>query len=205
MSSAAIVFLLSPASCAGKRAQMLLNSRTSPLTARLADGGAALGEVFAFMSSLYFRGKLAYATAFGAPPAGWAGALVIAPGRGLMAADLPIRVADLRAMAAIPVDAEESRYREPLERDATALARALGSEGRAVLLGSVATDKYVTPLMQVLGDRLLFPAAFVGRGDMSRGGLLLRCARSGTPLAYAPVRGAVRHGARPPRLPPASA
>ncbi|MGH7608057.1 MAG: hypothetical protein ACREME_12035, partial [Gemmatimonadales bacterium] len=57
------VFLLSPASCAGTRAQMLLQSRTSPLTARLAapggEGGAPLGEVFTFMSSLYFRGKLA--------------------------------------------------------------------------------------------------------------------------------------------------
>jgi hypothetical protein len=108
-------------------------------------------------------------------------------------------------MAAIPVDPEECSYREPLVRDAAALARALGSEGRAVLLGSVATEKYVTPLIQVLGDRLLFPAAFVGRGDMSRGGLLLRCARTGTPLEYAPVRGAARHGARPPRLPPVSA
>jgi hypothetical protein len=199
----ATVFLLSPANCAGKRAQMLLTSRTSPLTARLADGGAPLGEVFTFMSGLYFRGKLAYATTFGTPPTGWAGALVIAPGRGLVSADLSIRVADLRAMADIPVDPEESRYREPLVRDATALGRALGSDGRAVLLGSVATEKYVTPLMEVLGDRLHFPAAFVGRGDMSRGGLLLRCARTGTPLDYAPVRGAVRHGARPPRLPPA--
>lgn len=204
MSAVSIVFLLSPASCAGKRAQMLLTSRTSPLTARLADGGAPLGAVFTFMSSLYFRGKLAYANAFGAPPAGWAGALVIAPGRGLMSADLPIRVEDLRAMAAIPVDPEEPRYREPLVRDAAALERALGRDGRAVLLGSVATEKYVRPLLEVFGDRLHFPAAFVGRGDMSRGGLLLRCTRTGTPLEYAPVRGAVRHGARPPRLPPAS-
>ncbi|HXM39054.1 MAG TPA: hypothetical protein VN908_10410 [Gemmatimonadales bacterium] len=194
MPSAATVFLLSPASCAGKRAQMLLHSRTSPLTARLADGGAPLGEVFTFMSSLYFRGKLAYADRFGR-------ALVIAPGRGLVPPDLTIRIADLEAMAAIPVDPEEPSYREPLVRDATALARVLGSAGRAVLLGSVATEKYVSPLMEVLGDRLLFPAAFVGRGDMSRGGLLLRCAQAGTPLECVPVRGAVRHGRRPPRLP----
>ena len=43
-----------------------------------------------------------------------------------------------------------------------------------VLLGSVATDKYVGPLLDVFGDRLYFPATFAGRGDMSRGGLLLR-------------------------------
>ena len=197
MSSAVTVFLLSPASCAGKRAQMLLKSRTSPLTARLADGGggAPLGEVFAFMSSLYFRGKLAYANRFGR-------ALVIAPGRGLVAADLPIRVADLEAMAEVPVDADEPRYREPLVRDATALERDLEPGSAVVLLGSVATEKYVGPLTEVFGDRLHFPAAFVGRGDMSRGGLMLRCARAGTPLEYAPVRGALRHGSRPLRLGP---
>src|SRR2546423_13435882 len=129
------VFLLSPASCAGTRAQMLLKSRTSPLTARLADDGAPLGEVFTFMSSLYFRAKLAYATTFGAPPAGWSGALVITPGRGLVAAEIPIRVPDLQEMAGVPVDEDEPRYREPLVRDARALERALGHEGRAVLLG----------------------------------------------------------------------
>jgi hypothetical protein len=103
-------------------------------------------------------------------------------------------------MALVPVDEDEPRYREPLLRDAQALERALGSDGRAVLLGSVASEKYVTPLLQVFGDRLYFPATFVGRGDMSRGGLMLRCARAGTPLDCVPVRGAVRHGVRPPRL-----
>ena len=200
MAFTATVFLLSPASCAGVRAQMLLNSKTSPLRARLESEGAPLGEVFTFMSSLYFRGKLAYATAFGAPPAGWAGALVITPGRGLMPVDQSIRVSDLRAMAEVPVDEEVRAYREPLDRDAAALERALGPDGRAVLLGSIATDKYVTPLVQALGDRLHFPPVFVGRGDMSRGGLLLRCAQAGTQLDYAPVQGAVRNGKRPPKL-----
>jgi hypothetical protein len=194
------VFLLSPANCAGTRAQLLLKSQTSPLTARLANGGAPLGEVFTFMSSLYFRGKLAYATAFSSPPAGWSGAQVITPGRGLMSAETPIRVSDLQAMAAVPVDEDEPRYREPLLRDARALEGALGSDARVVLLGSVASEKYVTPLLEVFGDRLHFPATFVGRGDMSRGGLMLRCARAGTPLECVPVRGAVRHGVRPPKL-----
>lgn len=194
------VFLLSPAHCAGTRAQVLLKSQTSPLTARLANGGAPLGEVFTFMSSLYFRGKLAYAHAFGAPPPGWSGALVITPGRGLVPAENLITVADLKDMAAVPVDEDEPRFREPLVRDARALAQALGTDGCAVLLGSVASAKYVTPLLEVFGERLHFPATFVGRGDMSRGGLMLRCAKAGTPLEYVPVRGAVLHGKRPPKL-----
>jgi hypothetical protein len=200
MSAPTVVFLLSPANCGGVRARVLLQSRTSPLADRLGGDGAPLGEVFTFMSSLYFRGKLAYANRFGTPPSGWAGALVMAPGKGLVPADTQIRVADLRAMADVPVDPEESRYREPLIRDARSLERALGPDGRAVLLGSVATDKYVGPLTEVLGDRLLFPPSFVGRGDLSRGGLLLRCAQAGTSLEYTPVLGAVRNGSRPPRL-----
>jgi hypothetical protein len=187
------VFLLSPANCAGIRAQMLLNSQTSPLTARLENGGAPLGEVFTFMSSLYFRGKLAYATRFGR-------AYVITPGRGLLTADVLIRRADLRKMAAVPVDESEPRYLEPLLRDARKLEGALGTDDRVVLLGSVASAKYVTPLLDVFGERLHFPATFVGRGDMSRGGLMLRCAQAGTPLDYVPVRGAVLHGPRPPKL-----
>lgn len=188
------VFLLSPANCAGTRAQLLLKSRTSPLTARLANGGAPLGEVFTFMSSLYFRGKLAYATRFGR-------AYVITPGRGLLPADVLIRIEDLRKMATVEVDEAVVAFREPLVRDATTLANNLGPADRVVLLGSVATEKYVGPLLEVFGERLYFPPTFAGRGDMSRGGLLLRCARAGTPLDYVPLRGAVRHGPKPPKLP----
>jgi hypothetical protein len=182
---------------------LLTRTATIPLSARLVAGQAPLGEVFTFMSGLYFRGKLAYADAFGAPPSGWSGTLVITPGRGLTAAATGIRAADLDAMAAVPVDPAEPRYLEPLMRDARSLDRALGPDGRAVLLGSIASDKYVGPLGDVFGDRLLFPSSFVGRGDMSRGGLMLRCVQSGEPLEYVPVRGAVRHGVRPPRLGPA--
>ena len=173
---------------------MLLKSQTSPLTARLANGGAPLGEVFTFMSSLYFRGKLAYATRFGH-------AYVITPGRGLLPPDILIRVDDLRQMATVEVDEALPAFRDPLVRDATAIANNLGPEDRVVLLGSVATDKYVGPLLDVFGDRLYFPPTFAGRGDMSRGGLLLRCARAGTPLDCSPLRGAVRHGPKPPKLP----
>lgn len=188
------VFLLSPANCAGTRAKQLLKSQTSPLTARLANGGAPIGEVFTFMSSLYFRGKLAYATRFGQ-------AYVITPGRGLLPADVLIRVDDLRQMASVEVDEALPAFREPLVRDARAIANNLEPADRVVLLGSVATDKYVGPLLDVFGDRLYFPPTFAGRGDMSRGGLLLRSARAGTPLDYVPLRGAVRHGPKPPKLP----
>jgi hypothetical protein len=69
-----------------------------------------------------------------------------------------------------------------------------------VLLGSIATGKYVDTLIESLGPRLLFPSDFVGRGDMSRGGLLLRSAREGRELDYIPVAGALRRGKRPPKL-----
>ncbi len=71
-----------------------------------------------------------------------------------------------------------------------------------VLLGSIASQKYVAVLGAVFGSRLLFPRDFVGRGDMSRGGLLLRAARAGAELAYESVLGAERRGKLPPRLAP---
>lgn len=195
------VFLLSPANASGERAAMLLREGASfPLARSVRSGsGAPVGEVFSFLSGLYFRGKLAYARAFGEPT----GAVqVITPDRGLIPPETVVRVDDLRAMAGVPIDEREARYRVPLERDAAALARRVGRAGEVVLLGSVASGKYVEVLLSLLGERLLFPVDFVGRGDMSRGGLLLRCARSGAELPYVPVAGAVRHGKRPPRLPP---
>jgi hypothetical protein len=165
-----------------------------PLALELrSEAGAALGDVFTFTSGLYFRGKLAYARTFGAS---W----VITPGAGLVEPDRRITPADLDAWARVRVELEDVRYRRPLERDARALSRRL-PEVEVVLLGSIASDKYVDLLLEIFDGRLLFPVDFVGRGDMSRGGLLLRSARSGTELPYGPVRGAVRHGPRPPRLP----
>jgi hypothetical protein len=198
------IFLLSPASLGGERAAMLLREGASfPLALALrSPRGAPLGEVFTFLSSLYFRGKATYARAFARPPRGAPGALVITSGAGLVALDTSVDAARLRALAAIPIDAREPRYLEPLLRAALDVDRRCGPRVRVVLLGSVATGKYVEPLQAVFGERLLFPPSFVGRGDMSRGGLLLRSAADGTELAYAPVMGAVRHGVRPPRLPP---
>jgi hypothetical protein len=200
------VFLLSPASAGGARMALVLSARARfELAHRVQREGAPLGEVFRFTSGLYFRGKLAYAEAFGRAPRGEPAALVIAPGAGLVPASTRVTAEDLRAYAAVPVDAHEPRFVEPLVRDARALAARLadgGEEHEVVLLGSVASPKYVAPLLGVLGRRLLFPPDFVGRGDMSRGGLLLRAVRSGVELQYAPVDGAVVHGKRPPRLGP---
>jgi hypothetical protein len=76
----------------------------------------------------------------------------------------------------------------------------MGDECDVVLLGSVASGKYVDILTKVFNHRLLFPCDFVGRGDMSRGGLMLRCVDEARELEYVPVHGAVRHGQRPPKL-----
>ena len=198
------VFLVSPASCGGKRAALLFNDEaTFPLALRLrSTGGAPLGEVFSFLSGLYFRGKLTYATAFARAPTDAAGTMVITSSRGLLDPATPIGIADLREFAAIPIDAAEPRYAEPLARDARELASALGPGGEVVLLGSVASDKYVSVLGEAFGSRLVFPGDFVGRGDMSRGGLMLRCVREERELDYIAVAGAIRHGSKPPRLVP---
>jgi hypothetical protein len=198
------IFLLSPASLGGDRAAMLLRPQAQfPLARELRSApGAPLGEVFSFLSGLYFRGKATYARTFSRPPRGVGGALVITSGAGLRPLDDPVDVDALRALAEVPIDAREKRYVVPLLRDAVELERRCGARCRIVLLGSIATGKYVEPLHAVFGERLVFPPAFVGRGDMSRGGLLLRCADAGLELDYVPVMGSVRHGARPARLPP---
>jgi hypothetical protein len=194
------IFLLSPAWCGGKRAALLLREAAAfPLATRLRDGGAPLGEVFSFLSGLYFRGKLAYARRFALAAARHPGLLIITPTRGLVEPDSPVTVGDLEEFASVDIDEADARYTVPLKRD---LERLLAEDGslEAVLLGRVATGKYIEVLTETLGERLLFPVDFVGRGDMSRGGLMLRCAREHRELSYAPVVGAIRHGPRPPKL-----
>lgn len=195
------VFLLSPADCAGTRARMLQSDAADHDLARRLRGrdGAQLGEVFAFVSSLYFRGKLAYARAFARPPAGRAGIHVITPSDGLKPPEAAIRVRDLQRFGRVEVDPDEPRYSRPLLRDLRALAPHW-EQADVVLLGSVASPKYADLLGPVLGEHLLFPSDFVGRGDMSRGGLMLRCVQEGRELACVPLVGAERHGRRPARL-----
>ena len=193
------LFLLSPARSGGVRAGQLARS-SGELGDQLRGGTAPLGDVFAWLSALYFRGKLAYARAFADPSPGAASALVMAPGLGLHAPETAIGVPHLRTMGAVEVESEA--FVTQLRTDATRVAAELRADTQIVLLGSIASGKYVDTLIDVFGARLLFPAEFVGRGDMSRGGMMLRAARSGEPLAYAMVAGAVRRGKRPPKLAP---
>jgi hypothetical protein len=197
------VFLLSPADCSGKRARLLQRPDADhDLARRLREKeGAALGEIFSFVSSLYFRGKLAYAQAFARPPRGLAGVHVITPCGGLRGPESPVDLRDMRLFAGVPVDPDEERYRKPLLRDLRTLAP-LWAEAEVVLLGSIASRKYRDLLTSVLGDRVFFPSEFVGRGDMSRGGLMLRCVQEGRELRYVPLVGAELRGPRPARLPP---
>ena len=203
------VFLLSPANCSGRRAKMVLSDRAEfDLAVRLrSKRGVAIGEVFAFVSGLYFKGKHTYALAFARPPEPGAplagsGALVITPNAGLRPVETAVTAAALRGFSGVDIAANDPRYRRPLLASARALAEEIGPECDVVLLGSIASAKYVEILTEVFGARLYFPIDFVGRGDMSRGGLLLRCARSGEELPYVPIDGAVRHGPRPPKLTP---
>jgi hypothetical protein len=203
------VFLLSPANAGGPRGKMVLSDRaTFDLAVRLRSGeGVAIGEVFAFISGLYFKGKLAYALEFARPPEPGApltgsGALVITPSAGLRPVETAITMDALRAFGQVDIAANDPRYRDPLLRSARALNEEIGPDCEVVLLGSIASAKYVDVLLDVFADRLLFPIEFVGRGDMSRGGLLLRSVRAGEELTYVPVKGAVRHGPRPPKLAP---
>jgi len=161
-----------------------------------------LGELFRFISGLYFRGKLAYAQAFSSPPCNVPAAFVITASRGLLTPETVVTLDGLRELAANDIDASDPRYRSPLDCDCRSLAERLGGSCDVILLGSIATPKYVEPLLEIFGERLFFPAEFVGRGDMSRGGLMLRSVDTGKELVYVPVLNAVRRGPKPPKLVP---
>ena len=197
------IFLLSPAKAGGPRYSMLIREQANfDLAKRLREGAATIGEVYSFISGLYFRGKMMYAEAFRAAPGGLPPSLVMVPGAGLVPPETIIDAGQLRAIAEIPVAEDNPDFRDPLTAAAKLLDEHAGKHCAYVLLGSVASAKYTSPLLEIFGDRLLFPADFVGRGDMSRGGLMLRQARAGVELPYIPVLGAPLRGARPPRLEP---
>jgi hypothetical protein len=203
------IFLLSPANCAGRRAQLMMAPGAGFALARQLQSreGARLGDVFSFVSGLYFRGKLAYARRFARPPDPGdpvvaEGILVITPNAGLRAADTPVTLQSFRAFAGAEIDVRNAAYRRPLEQAARALLAAIGPDCEVVLLGSIASGKYVDVLLPIFGERVMFPLHFVGRGDMSRGGLMLRCVAADLELDYVPLAGAVRHGQRPPKLEP---
>jgi hypothetical protein len=200
------IFLLSPAHCGGRRAKQVLSPDAGfALAGALrSPEGAMLGDLFTFVSGLYFRGKLIYARRFAAPPDHpviGSGVHIITSNAGLRAPETFITRRAMLAFVSGDIDPANARYRRPLEHSARALAAEIGGDCDVVLLGSVASPKYVDVLNGIFGERLRFPIDFVGRGDMSRGGLLLRKAREGVELEYAPVAGAVLHGSRPPKLP----
>lgn len=194
------VFLLSPAKVSGARAGLLLNPNASfPLARQFQREGLPLGEVFTFASGLYFRGKLAYARHFAAQVKG-ALVRVITTNAGLVDPDMVLTPDTLRAFGTVDIHEGEKRYHGPLRRDAMALGRKLGRRGVAVLLGSIATAKYRDVLLDCFGGRLVFPVEFVGRGDMSRGALLLRSAKADRELTYTAVAGATLTGKRAARI-----
>jgi len=205
----ALIFLLSPANCAGRRATQVLSptAKSALAVALRSDGGAPLGDLFSFMSGLYFRGKLTYARRFARPaepdnPVVGAGIHVITANAGLRSPETRVTCAAVRAFASGDIDADNASYRRPLEASARTLLTEIGPACDVVLLGSIASPKYVDVLTGIFGSRLQFPICFVGRGDMSRGGVLLRHAGDGVELDYVPVLGATRHGSRPARLAP---
>ncbi|HKR07754.1 MAG TPA: hypothetical protein VJS39_01075 [Gemmatimonadaceae bacterium] len=192
------IFLLSPASCGGKRAALLFNDRAEfDIAVRVRkQPGVPLGDVFSFLSGLYFRGKLAYARAFTNPPPRKApGIQIITPTDGLYSPGSLVTLKDLERFGTVAIDVEDSRYRYPLERDAGKIAERIGPKCQVVLLGSVASGKYVDVLLPIFGKRLVFPKEFIGHGDMARGGLLLQRADSGEELTYIPVADPSRLGA----------
>jgi hypothetical protein len=188
------IYLLSPANLGGRRAEILLRPEAEFALAEQvrSEQGAALGDVFSFVSGLYFRGKMAYAGTFADPPRGQPGALVITGGRGLLPLDTWVTTEDLHELAKVPIDPREDRYVRPLDIAVRQLRADLPHDGQVVLLGSLSSAKYVELLLTLLGDRLWFPEAFVGMGDMQRGSLMLKAAQARVPLTYVRAQGAVR-------------
>ena len=198
------VFILSPARTSGKRAAMVLNPAAQfDLAERVRqEPGAPIGDVFSFLSGLYFRGKLTYARHFGRASEPLERCYVITSHSGLVSPALPVTAVTLNKYAEVPIDPADERYVTPLRKSANRI-RELAPSAQVVLLGSIATGKYVEPLLACFGERLLFPEDFIGRGDMSRGGLLLRAVADNSELRYRPVASATTlKGTRPAKLMP---
>jgi len=176
------IFVLSPASTGGLRAKQLMSPRANfdAAVRYRSPEGVMIAEAFAFMSALYFRGKIAYALHFG----GAENTRVIAPGFGLVAPTWMITEERMKKMRKTDVDMKDRTYVKTMRETSAQLAHSIDDDTCVVLLGSVATGKYVDILLPIFGDRLRFPAAFAGLGDMSRGGLMLRAVRANRELEY---------------------
>jgi len=176
------VFLLSPATLGGIRAKQFTSPRAKfdAAVQYRSPEGVPIALAFAFMSALYFRGKIAYALHFG----GIENTFVITPGFGLVPPHWPLNAERMKKMQKTDVDANSRAYAKPLRETANALAAELDADAQVILLGSVATGKYVDVLWPIFGNRLRFPSSFAGLGDMSRGGLMLRAVRTNRELEY---------------------
>src|SRR6202048_1336209 len=137
------VFILSPANCGGRRAKQAMSpNATFALAAALrSEDGAPLGDFFSFISGLYFRGKLTYARRFAQPPDPanpivGAGVHVITPNAGLRSPDTLVTHDAVRAFARGDIDADNKKYRRPLEAGARTLLAEIGPDCDGVLLGS---------------------------------------------------------------------
>jgi len=174
------LFLLSPAETTGKRGTLLGNPASSAsLARRLQSGeGVPLGEIFSFVSGLYFRGKMAYVRKFAGPGQPF----VITSNQGLVDVDQTFTLPEFLGFSEVNIHPGSESYRRPLEIDLAALAK--GSVEQFILLGSIASPKYSRILLPFLGSRLMVPKAFHGLGDMARGSLLLRHAAHGEEMEY---------------------
>jgi hypothetical protein len=182
------VFLLSPANFSGVRAKQLTapGAKFPAAVAFRSESGVAIEDAFSFMSALYFRGKAAYVRRFAPTPAA---IQVIAPGFGLVPFGWTIDATRFTKLEKTPVDPASRSYRTPLEQHALSLAESVAPDGKVVLLGSVATGKYIDVLWPVFRERLVFPRCFAGLGDMSRGSIMLKASVSGEELDYVPIDG----------------
>jgi len=84
------------------------------------------------------------------------GVHIITPNAGLRSPDTYVTRRAIRAFATTDVDPDNASYRRPLETSARALALEVGPDCDVVLLGSVASPKYVSVLLDIFGDRLRF-------------------------------------------------
>jgi len=183
----ATILLLSPANVSGTRARQMISPRAMSAAglAYRSPGGVTIANAFTFMSALYFRGKHAYARAFATEdPRIGTTAFVIAPGFGLVPLDWRLDQERMKKLARTKIDVRSRSYTMSLQKSCRELEARLAPDDTVVLLGSVASGKYVDVLEPVFGGRLRFPRIFAGMGDMKRGSVMLKAAASGVALEY---------------------
>jgi hypothetical protein len=190
------VFLISPATAHGPRALSLRRpDASSVLARRLREEGVPLGDVFSFLSGLYFRGKLEYARAFAREPDEQTGGVrIITMTDGLVSPDALISRRDLDRYAECTEGVTAAL--SSLKETALAFSERIGATADIILLGSVGTGKYTDLLAPIFGERLLFPRDVLHIGQLARGALFLKRARERHELEYVPVAEIARAGRR---------